>query len=54
MIANNWSKVPTTLVELGYMTNEREDPLMQTSAYKQKMVSGLLNGVDAYFKATVK
>ena len=54
MIANNWSKVPTTLVELGYMTNEREDQLMQTSAYKEKMVNGLLNGIDAYFKATVK
>ena len=54
MVANNWSKVPTTLVELGYMTNEREDQLMQTSAYKEKMVNGLLNGIDAYFKATVK
>ena len=54
MIANNWSKVPTTLVELGYMTNEREDQLMQTSAYKEKMVNGLLNGIDAYFEATVK
>ena len=54
MVANNWSKVPTTLVELGYMTNEREDRLMQTSAYKEKMANGLLNGIDAYFKATVK
>ena len=54
MIANNWSKVPTTLVELGYMTNEREDQLMQTSAYKEKMVNGLLNGIDTYFEATVK
>ena len=54
MVANNWSKVPTTLVELGYMTNEREDQLMQTDAYKEKMANGLLNGVDAYFKATLK
>lgn len=54
MVANNWSKVPTTLVELGYMTNEREDQLMQTDAYKEKMANGLLYGVDAYFKATLK
>ena len=54
MVANNWSKVPTTLVELGYMTNEREDRLMQTDAYKEKMANGLLYGVDAYFKAVLK
>ena len=54
MIANNWSKVPTTLVELGYMSNEREDQLMQTSSYKEKMANGLLNGIDAYFKETLK
>ena len=54
MVANNWSKVPTTLVELGYMTNEREDRLMQTSAYKEKMANGLLYGIDAYFKAALK
>ena len=54
MVANNWSKVPATLVELGYMTNESEDQLMQTSAYKEKMANGLLNGIDSYFKATAK
>ena len=34
--------------------NNYVDQLMQTSAYKEKMVNGLLNGIDAYFKATVK
>ncbi len=54
MMGNNWSKVPTTLIELGYMTNKKEDALMQTAAYQEKMLSGLVNGIDAYFKATVK
>ncbi len=36
------------------MTNEREDRLMQTDAYKEKMANGLLYGVDAYFKAALK
>ena len=51
MTGNNWSKVPTTLIELGYMTNAEEDRLMQTSAYRKKMVTGIANGIDAYFEA---
>lgn len=52
MIANNWCKYPTTLIELGYMTNTKEDKLMQTAAYQKKMLAGLVNGIDAYFKKT--
>ena len=52
MIANNWCKYPTTLIELGYMTNSKEDALMQTSAYQKKMLAGLVNGIDEYFKKT--
>ena len=54
MMGNNWSKVPTTLIELGYMTNQKEDALMQSADYQTKMLKGLVNGIDAYFKATVK
>jgi N-acetylmuramoyl-L-alanine amidase len=52
MTGNNWSEVPATLIELGYMTNSKEDALMQTSAYQKKMLAGLVNGIDEYFKKT--
>ena len=46
---NNWSKVPTTLIELGFMSNPSEDRKMQTSTYQKKMVKGMANGIKAYF-----
>lgn len=49
MSGNNWSKVPTTLIEVGYMSNPAEDRKMQTSSYQKKMVKGIVNGIVGYF-----
>jgi N-acetylmuramoyl-L-alanine amidase len=45
---NNWSTVPCILVEMGYSSNATEDKLLNSPAYQEKIVKGLINGICRY------
>ena len=46
----NWSKVPVTIIEMGFLSNEREDKLLASSSYQDKIIQGMVNGINEYFK----
>ena len=50
LTGTNWSKVTNTLIELGFMSNPAEDKKMSTSEYQNKMVLGIVNGIEKYLK----
>ena len=50
MSGNNWSQVPTTLIEMGFMTNPTEDSMMADPSFQNKMVTGIANGIEAFLK----
>ena len=49
LTGTNWSIIPVTLIEMGFMTNPAEDRRMQEDSFQDKLASGMADGVDAYY-----
>ena len=50
LTGTNWSKVTNTLIEFGFMSNPEEDRKMSTPEYQEKMVTGMVNGIEKYLR----
>lgn len=52
MTGFNWSSVPVVLLEMGFISNREEEAKMAGEEYQQKIIEGIVSGLDCYFKET--
>jgi len=46
--------VPSVLVEIGFLTNKKDEKLLQSAAHREKVISGIAAGIDNYYKTQSK
>ncbi|MCF0133415.1 MAG: N-acetylmuramoyl-L-alanine amidase [Blautia sp.] len=49
MTGINWSSIPVTIIEMGFMSNEYDDTQMANSEFQDVMATGIADGIDDYF-----
>lgn len=50
MTGINWSKIPVTIVEMGFMSNPEEDQKLCDSRYQARLAEGIADGIDRYYQ----
>ncbi|MFI3255380.1 MAG: N-acetylmuramoyl-L-alanine amidase [Eubacteriales bacterium] len=51
MTGLNWCEVPVTIVEMGFMSNKKEDELLATEEYRYSVALGIALGIENYIQA---
>ena len=51
LTGTNWAEVTNTLIELGFMSNTEEDKKLSDEKYQEKIINGLVNGIEKYLKS---
>ena len=49
MTGINWSQVPVTINEMGFMSNEHDDTMMSDPDFRKTIAAGIADGIDLYF-----
>lgn len=49
MTGINWSTIPVTIVEMGFMSNQGDDTTMADGEFQNTMARGIADGIDAYY-----
>lgn len=49
MTGLNWSEIPVTILEMGFMTNPQDDQKMADVKFQESMVQGIADGIENYF-----
>ena len=49
MTGINWSRIPVTIIEMGFMSNEHDDTMMNDPEFRKTMAEGIADGIDLYF-----
>ncbi|MCL5291714.1 MAG: N-acetylmuramoyl-L-alanine amidase [Actinobacteria bacterium] len=47
----NWSKVPSVLIEAGFLSNPEEDRLLNSDSYQEKLARDIASGVMEYLNS---
>lgn len=46
----NWASMPVTILEMGFMSNPKDDMAMKDQQFQEKMAAGAAAGIDRYVK----
>ncbi|MDO5703175.1 MAG: N-acetylmuramoyl-L-alanine amidase, partial [Lachnospiraceae bacterium] len=49
MTGINWAKMPTAILEMGFMSNPTEDRNLADAGFQKKIAKGVADGIDKFF-----